>query len=383
MAQKIFSADSHIDICWLPGDLFTSRASKEFVDRMPFVTEIKGKKTWVNKEGMQFGQVGGLGHTGRPYVKGQAFRADRIASTGLFEDGQKGVLRPSDPHLRVKDQDLDGISCEAIFGILGLSLKVPDIQVQNHMLQIYNEWLAEFCATYPDRFCGVTCCNHADVDFAVKTARFTKEKGLSAIEIPGSALQHPIWDPYWYPLWETVSELSLPVCLHTIPTKDQMFPNLSVPLEGMLRHSWVAAVMTVFQLNTADLIGGLCFGGVLEKFPKMKIVLGESGLGWIPYLLDRMDTLFEEQHSILAFKRKPSQMFHDQIFVSFQSEKIDKSVVQKIGIKNVMWATDYPHPDGIFPDSRSFLENDLKDFTPEEKSRIVYDNAKYVFGLAR
>src|SRR5437762_10683420 len=102
MKYDVISADCHVDLIWLPPDLFTANAPAGVKDRMPFVTEGPRGKEWVTKNGASFGLDAGMGSAGRQYVTGAIHRSDRMASTGLYEDGRKGVRRLTDPDLRLK-----------------------------------------------------------------------------------------------------------------------------------------------------------------------------------------------------------------------------------------------------------------------------------------
>ena len=86
-----------------------------------------------------------MGSAGREYVPGRIHRADRMASTGLYEDGKKGIRRLTDPELRVKDQDRDGVQGEVLYGVLGATGRLNDPEAAHETMRIYNEWLADFC----------------------------------------------------------------------------------------------------------------------------------------------------------------------------------------------------------------------------------------------
>jgi uncharacterized protein len=103
MHYNRISADCHIDLPWLPADLFTSNASAAMKDRMPFVIESPDGPRWTTKKGASLGLVAGLGSTGSKPVPGQNYRVDVMISLGLFEDGRKGIRRPADPHRRRAD----------------------------------------------------------------------------------------------------------------------------------------------------------------------------------------------------------------------------------------------------------------------------------------
>ena len=126
MRYEMISADCHVDLCWLPPDLFTANASPEMRDRMPYVVDGPKGKTWVTKKGASLGLAGGMGSGGREYVPGRIHRADRMAEKGIYEDGRKGIRRLTDPELRIKDQDLDGVQGEVLYGILGATGRMND-----------------------------------------------------------------------------------------------------------------------------------------------------------------------------------------------------------------------------------------------------------------
>src|SRR5437868_14940757 len=119
MKSDVISADCHIDLIWLPPDLFTANAGAAFRDRMPYVTEGPRGREWVTKNGASFGLDAGMGSAGRLYEPGKIHRSDRMASTGLYDDAQKQTRRLTDPDLRLQDQDRDGVQAEVLYGILG------------------------------------------------------------------------------------------------------------------------------------------------------------------------------------------------------------------------------------------------------------------------
>src|SRR5579875_2555234 len=138
MKYEVISGDCHIDLVWLPPDLFTSNASAAMKERMPYVADTDSGQRWVTRQGADFGLMNGMGSAGRPYIPGQIHRSDRMASTGLYEDGKKGIRSPTDPELRVKDQERDGVQAEVLYGILGATMRLKDDEAADEMLRIYN-----------------------------------------------------------------------------------------------------------------------------------------------------------------------------------------------------------------------------------------------------
>ena len=122
---KVISGDCHLDIPWLPEDLFTSRSPAHLKDKMPRVEETEEGRQWFSEDNL-LGWVGGSGIGLRPggwdpYIPGVSKRMDRMEATGLYSDAGKGLLRPGTPDLRIQDQDRDGVSGEVIYGVLGLA----------------------------------------------------------------------------------------------------------------------------------------------------------------------------------------------------------------------------------------------------------------------
>src|SRR5271156_5646175 len=109
MQYKVISADCHVDLIWLPPDLFTDNAPSALKERMPYVTDGPRGREWVTKSGSSFGLDAGMGSAGRKYEPGKIHRSDRMASTGLYDEAQQKIRRLTDPDLRLQDQDRDGI----------------------------------------------------------------------------------------------------------------------------------------------------------------------------------------------------------------------------------------------------------------------------------
>ena len=218
MRYEAISADCHVDLIWLPPDLFTEHASPAMRDRMPYVTDgPKGGKIWVTKKGAFLGNMNAMGSAGREYVPGKIHRSDRMASTGLYEDGKKGIRRLTDPELRIKDQDRDGVQAEVLYGILGATSRLNDPEAAVEVVRIYNEWLAGFVESQPGRFVGLAAIPNNPLDAAIaEVERVAKRGACRGVDIANSSDLKPLWDPYWDPLWAVINETGLPLHFHTV-----------------------------------------------------------------------------------------------------------------------------------------------------------------------
>lgn len=378
MRYTRISADCHIDLPWLPPDLFTSNASAAMRDRMPRVAKDPKGPTWVTKTGATFGLVNGMGSAGREYIPGQIHRSDRMASTGLYEDGKRGIRRLTDPELRLKDQDRDGVQAEVLYGILGTTKRLNDPDAAAEVMRIYNAWLADFCDTHPDRYAGLACIPNQPVEAAVQeVTRVVKRGGIRGLDIANSLDMPPLWDPQWAPLWDLVNEVGLPIHFHTVGGQRPDFAKLP-PLLGRVAH---AVHITGFQMHMATLLTSLIFGGVLERYPHLRVVIGESGIGWIPYVLDRMDLEWEDQFKDLELTMRPSAYWRRQCKATYQTDRIGIKLLDELGADTIMWGSDFPHPDGVWPDSDEFIQRELGHLPADVRAKIVCENAGSFYGL--
>src|SRR6185312_15853048 len=173
MKYNRISADCHLDLPWMPPDLFTSMAPRELKERMPFVVDTDEGPKWTANNGATFGFKNGVGPGGAKYQKGKHHRVDVMAETGLYEDGAKDIRRVSDPHLRIKDLD---------------------------------------------RHIGLACLPYGDIDAAVTEIHRVAKMGIKGLELSCSWDMEPMWHPMWDPLWKAVNDVQLPLHFHTFPT---------------------------------------------------------------------------------------------------------------------------------------------------------------------
>jgi predicted TIM-barrel fold metal-dependent hydrolase len=380
MQYRRISADCHLDMIWLPPDLFTSEAPRALKEKMPYVADQPdGTKRWVDNNGADFGMAGGVGAVGSVYVPGKQLRVDKMAEAGLYDDyKQKGHRRPGDPHLRVKELDRDGVDAEVIYGILAACAKVEDREAANEMLRIYNNFMNGFCSYYPDREIGLACLPYSDIEAAAAEVRRVAKLGMKGVELSCSWHMTPMWHPMWDPLWEAVNETQLPLHFHTFPAVD---PKLRAQQTGPTQRAMTYSTLAMFQMTLGYILSALMGAAVFERFPNIRVVFGESGIGWIPYLLDRMDFEWQDQYRDLKLKMLPSEYWRRQCKATFQYDRVGTKLIEDMGVDTLMWGSDYPHPDGVWPESKKYIEEQFSHLPAEVTYKMTCENAGKFYGL--
>jgi predicted TIM-barrel fold metal-dependent hydrolase len=152
-------------------------------------------------------------------------------------------------------------------------------------------------------------------------------------------------------------------------------------LPGLLPKVARAVHLTAFQMHMASVLSSVIFGGVLERYPAMTIVIGESGIGWIPYVLDRMDAEWEDQFKELSLTMPPSHYWRRQCRATYQTDRIGIKLIDDLGPDTIMWGSDFPHPDGVWPDSSEYIQRELGHLPAAVRQKIVCENAGKLYGF--
>jgi predicted TIM-barrel fold metal-dependent hydrolase len=380
MDIPIISADSHIDIGWLPADTFTSRVPSEWRDRAPRIVEGDKGPQWV-ADGTLLSGVAAVGSRGRPYSRGRWQRADAMADTALFTDGRN---RPANPAARLEDQDRDGVTAEVLYGLFGLTAELADKELAAVVHMAFNDWLAEFCGTHPDRYIGLALLPTHDAGAAAKEIVRATAMGLKGAVLDVKNSFAPVYSDAWDEVWATAQDLDCSIALHTGRRHADASKAVVAQLEAPTGESVIEAAVTMSLMQftgSADYFG-IVFGGALDRYPEVKIVLGESGIGWIPSLLERMDWQYDNEFRHLGLKLKPSDYWHRQMYATFQCDSVGMHLLDFLGEDNVMYASDYPHPDGTWPDTRTFVDKQMGLLSEATKRKILHDNAARLYHLS-
>jgi predicted TIM-barrel fold metal-dependent hydrolase len=376
MDLQVMSADSHLDLTYLPPDTFTERLPNKWGDEIPHVVEIDGSKQWVSGD-----QVLGPHGVYGPGVTGG--RRGRI----LVDHGfTSGVLRPADPTLRREDQERDGVEAEIIYGIIGISRGLfgnrgmANSELLADIYHAYNDYVAGFNRSMPGRYYGLGCLPNHDGIAAAEELRHCAWLGLPGVVfVPWSAAMPP-WHEMWEPMWSAAEETGLVLSFHVFEGGGSL---VGYEVKGVKNVASTGSWTVVAPLQMDEVLASVILSGVCERHPKLRLVLGESGIGWLPYMLERLDDTYEERLADdLKLPLPPSAYFKRQIWATFQKDFHGVRAMAEIAPDNVMWGSDYPHRDGTWPFSPKAIEEQFRGIDAGIKKKMLWDNVRRLYRIA-
>ena len=360
----IYSCDDHLDLRAVPPKLWESRLASGDAARGPRVVERDGERVWVCEDRV-------LGGSGAPPNAELLKKLSAIGRAGIDDDG----YRAGTPDLRLLDMDRDGLRASVIYGPLALGLPIDDPVLQDACYAAWNDWaVEEFNAVAPDRLCVLAFLPGHSPDAAA--AELERAAGLghrgAIIDIFSIDLADPAWDR----LWAAAEATGVPISFHL---KGGAWTNLSYRV-----GKWQsAAFATILPLQLDEPLAIMMFSGALERHPGMKLVLAESGIGWLPYFLARADLEWRVLRDKLDYapETAPSEQFHRQVFATFEEDALGTELIPLLGVDSCMWASDYPHTDSTFPHSREAIDETLGELPVEHRRKITATNCAQLYGF--
>jgi predicted TIM-barrel fold metal-dependent hydrolase len=276
--------------------------------------------------------------------------------------------------------DSEGIDVAVLFPSVGFYLaEVPDLELQVVLCRAYNDWLADYCRTAPHRLVGIALLPLADVAAAVsELERATEKHGFrGAFFRPNPYAGRPIHHPAYEPFWECAEALGVPVTVHE---------GLSDSLPTLGRDRFENAAMLHVLSHPFEQMAacaGLILNGVLERHARLRFAFLESGSGWLPYWLGRMDGHFETWRKLFPMvQRKPSEYFRRQCVISTDpEEEAFGFVLELVGEESVVWASDYPHPDAHFPGAVDKSLESMSGLSSRVREKVFAANAARFYGI--
>jgi predicted TIM-barrel fold metal-dependent hydrolase len=363
--MTMYSCDDHLDLSAVPPKLWELRLPSAQSERAPRVVSRDRGAMWVCEDRV-------MGRSGMPANREQAKAFSAIGRAGIDDDG----YRAGNPELRLQDMDRDGLSASVIYGPLSLGFPIQDPALQDACYAAWNDWaVEEFNATAPDRLCVLAFLpGHSPEAAAVELERCAARGHRGAII---GAFDIDLGDGAWDRLWSAAEETGLPISFH-------IKGGTSSKLSYQIGKWQSAAYASVLPLQLDEPLAIMLFGGALERHPRFTLVLAESGVGWLPYFLKRCDMEWEALRDKLDYAPgiPPSELFRRQVLATFEEEPLAVSFIPLLGAESCMWASDYPHTDSTFPESKRAIEETLGTLPDADRRKLTATNCAKLYRLA-
>jgi predicted TIM-barrel fold metal-dependent hydrolase len=377
--------------------VWQDRLARKFREAGPHIVEQNSKHMW-RYEGQLYPNIGLNAVAGKP-------REEWALDPVRYEDMLPGCY---DPKARIPDMDIDGIQAAVCFPSFpgfagGMFYRGQDRELSELCVKAWNDfYIDEWCAPAPDRFIPLAMLPFWDIDAAVAEAQRVAAKGARTVTFPDSPV--PLGLPsfhsdHWDRLWSVCSETGMPVSLHfgsggfvpgfsfaaLKPDPSQMLDDPSDDRPPLVMDAPFAVAFTLFASNLAWTTVDLLLSGKLQQFPNLQIALSEGGIGWVPYILERTDFVWERHryHQPIDFDTRPSDLFRRHFWGCFIDDEHGVENRHKIGVDRIALEIDYPHSDSNWPNSRKRAAEMLANVPDDECRLIVEDNARRMLNFPR
>ena len=376
--EKVIDADGHI---LEPPDLWSRYLENKYKDRAIRMEKDRDGIEQLVIDGRPSANARGFGPAaagiGQPYQK--------IATSGTFSyfDGPKGAY---DPSARLRLLDEQGLDAAVIFPTLGLmwEVEVKDAELAAAYTRAYNNWVVDFCHTNPQRLIPVAHISLLDINEGVKEVQRVAKLGVKgAFMRAAPPSQIPYWDHAYDPFWAVLQETGMPIGFHVALNEyflgHQWRMTESVTAVGSPLHGYRFSVV-MFDVQAA--FAALCQGAVFDRFPQLKVLLLETGGGWIAHFLERLDA----KHKLLSWKtglkQYPSEYFRRQCWISFDPDETTiPEMVKHCGADKFIWASDFPHFDAS-PKAVEETKEAISSLPQSDQQLILGGNVAQVYNLS-
>ncbi|RHW28595.1 amidohydrolase [Nocardioides immobilis] len=400
--MQLISVDDHVIE---PKNLWTDRLPKKFLEQGPHIIEMDMSKSHGDE-----GLSAALLDASRNGKEGQPAKAPRLAEVWSYEGriypniglnavaGKKPQEYGMDPtrysdmlpgcydiKARIADMDIDGVQAAMCFPsfprFAGTAfLEHADSELALLSVQAWNDFILDEWAAYaPDRIIPMIILPLWDPQLAAKEIYRCAAKGAKAITFPENTVSLGLpsfYTDHWDPVFRAAEETRMPLCMHFGSSGKPPITSPEAPM---------AVMIALFGTNSMDATADLLFSPVFYKFPQLKVALSEGGIGWMPYLLERIDLTWERHRWYQNVNKevRPSDLFREHMYGCYIDDFEGIARRHQIGLDNILWECDYPHSDSNWPNSRTYAAKLLADVPDDEAHKIVELNARKLYNFPR
>ena len=387
--DKLFmvSADCHANE---PAGYLADCIEPEYLDRIPRLERRDDGSEYMISEGNRPQLVQRGPSTGTVQAR-QSFERpehDRLAPERMDDEDRLRNSTGRTIGQRLADQEADGVDVELVFPNKGLLCwATPDPVFAAAMCRAWNRWAYDWFGGAggwnEGRTRPLACIATGRPDLAVDEATWAAEHGFVGLCLGNTPTYGPkVWgaleynDPRFEPFWSVVEESGLPITFHVSTGRDpRAVGGNGGAIINYVCHSMETTIEPLVQLISS---------GVFERHPGLRAGLVESGIGFVPWLLETMDYAFRAHHFWVrpVIPDLPSEYFRRHCFATFQEDHAGVQMAEPHDVvDNLMWANDYPHHEGSWPHSAASIERQMSGLSDESRAKILGLNAARVFRL--
>jgi len=369
----IIDADAHVNE---PPDLWQERVPSRWKERAPRVERTEKGDLWLFDGGKSKWPVGLTATAGLSY-----FQFAPMGQT--YEKMRPGSF---DTAARLEDLAADGIYAQVLYPsvtLRGAKIYSDERELQLACVRAYNEWLLEFCAGSDGRLIGQAIMPTSGLDDTLAELEWARKHGHRGAVIsayPNGSLELKPEDDRF---WAAAQESGTPVAVHIgsflrAAARETGAAWNSLAFVG--RAAWIKA-----GGHTLDVACDLLFSGIFERFPRLKMLLVEANIGWIPTLLEQADDMFRRYRwytgAVKEMTAMPSEIFHRNFWSTFMMDSVGVELRHRMNLDHILWSTDYPHSGSDWPDSRITIERQFRGVPKAEVKKMLHGNCKALYGL--
>jgi predicted TIM-barrel fold metal-dependent hydrolase len=377
---RIFDADTHIHPASEVLERFVEpRLRERLADLQPYrVPTGSALGTTPQTHQYRFGtryyrRILGQGAADASFTgRATHFRGSRPPSVGVLDDGAVERLR---------DMDEEGVDVHFLVPASWTSLVgLGDAELELGLIRAFHRFQDEYCGHDPQRLKGAIMISAADVSQSLAEIERWAEAPWAAAVIPNFSADLPLDLPDFHPLWQAAAEHDLPVVHHSVTWNPPYFPGYrdlwdNIFLGRLASHPWGAM----------RFVGAMVGGGIMERFPSLRVGILECGFGWLPFWARRMDEQLAYVGGTASLSRRPSEYLRDGRFFCnvemHEGERLVSFVCDEMGDDVLGFGSDYPHDECQFPHSPDVVLG-WTALSSERKRKLLWDNAQHFFHLA-
>ena len=359
-SSRLISCDSHFNE---PGDLFTKRVPAKFRDTAPYIKSCPEGDAWIFDGLPEPRNFGWNACAGLP--------PEKMTGWSRFSEMRKGGYDPAE---RIKEQDLDGVTGEVMYATPSIQAALAthgDDEYHLAMIRAYNDFVSEYVAYAPHRFCGLALLpNRGGVKAAVaELERVIGRPGMRGAVSACFPNGTPTLKPEDDYLWAAIVEHGIPYNIHVAIGLMPPKPH-KAKLPGYGRF-----------FDAPNRVIEFIFSGVFDRFPGLTVTFAETDFGWVPYVKEQIDNNYQRLEKVTHFglKRMPSEYIDDHFYFGYMTDTFGLRNISFMNPERVMWSSDYPHVSADYPYSWRTIQSSMSGVPAPVKAAILHGNAERLY----